>query len=62
MGVQILCPNLSCRKVLSVPSDIRGKTVKCSHCSTLFKVPGQGKMNVANALNSHLAPSSRRAS
>jgi len=35
----LLCPNLRCRKVLSVPDEVRGKTVKCQHCQTAIKVP-----------------------
>jgi hypothetical protein len=36
---QIMCPNLLCRKLLSVPEDVRGKVVKCQHCQGLLKVP-----------------------
>lgn len=39
MPVQLLCPNLRCRKFLSVPDDVRGKLVKCQHCQTMFRVP-----------------------
>ncbi|HEY1922369.1 MAG TPA: hypothetical protein VGG44_06355, partial [Tepidisphaeraceae bacterium] len=39
MAVQIICPNLRCRKILSVPDDVRGKQVKCEHCQTTFRVP-----------------------
>ena len=39
MPVQLLCPNLRCRKILSVPDDVRGKLVKCQHCQTPFRVP-----------------------
>ena len=39
MPAQVMCPNLSCRKILSVPDDTRGKVVKCQHCQTLLKVP-----------------------
>ena len=39
MAVMLLCPNLRCRKVLSVPEEVRGKTVKCQHCQTVVKVP-----------------------
>src|SRR5262245_55162977 len=35
MPVQIVCPNLRCRKLLSVPDDARGKIVKCHHCQTV---------------------------
>ena len=42
MPCQIICPNLRCRKILSVPDDVRGKLVKCQHCQTMFRVP-EGK-------------------
>jgi LSD1 subclass zinc finger protein len=39
MPIMLLCPNLRCRKLLSVPDDTRGKTVKCQHCQTMVRVP-----------------------
>ncbi|MCC6240089.1 MAG: hypothetical protein IT448_07320 [Phycisphaerales bacterium] len=39
MAVQIICPNLRCRKILSVPDEVRGKLVKCQYCQTTFRVP-----------------------
>jgi LSD1 subclass zinc finger protein len=39
MAVQLLCPNLKCRKILSVPSETRGKLVKCQYCQTMLRVP-----------------------
>lgn len=39
MAVQLICPNLRCRKILSVPDEVRGKLVKCQHCQTSFRVP-----------------------
>ena len=43
MAVQLICPNLRCRKFLSVPDEVRGKLVKCQHCQTAFRVPENGK-------------------
>lgn len=37
--VRIMCPNLTCRKVLSVPTAARGKTVRCRACSTSIRIP-----------------------
>jgi len=37
--VRIMCPNLSCRKVLAVPASARGKTVRCRNCSTSIRIP-----------------------
>lgn len=39
MSIQLICPNLQCRKILSVPDDVRGKLVKCQYCQTMFRVP-----------------------
>lgn len=39
MPVQLICPNLRCRKVLNVPEAVRGRIVKCQHCTTLLRVP-----------------------
>ena len=43
MACQLICPNLRCRKILSVPEDVRGKLVKCQHCQTMFRVPESKK-------------------
>jgi len=43
MAVQMICPNLLCRKFLSVPDSVRGKLVKCKHCQTMFRVPESPK-------------------
>lgn len=39
MPVQMICPNLRCRKFLSVPDNVRGKLVRCQHCQQMFRVP-----------------------
>lgn len=39
MSCQLICPNLRCRKILSVPAEMRGKVVRCQHCQTMFRVP-----------------------
>ncbi len=36
-----MCPNLTCRRVLAVPENLRGKTVRCKNCSTNIKVPAK---------------------
>ena len=38
-SIRIMCPNLTCRKVLGVPKIARGKSVRCKGCGTLIKVP-----------------------
>ncbi len=37
--VRIMCPNLTCRKVLSIPEMARGKTVRCKSCGTNIRIP-----------------------
>jgi hypothetical protein len=39
MAVQMICPNLRCKKFLSVGDEHRGKLVRCQACSTDFRVP-----------------------
>jgi hypothetical protein len=39
MPCQLICPNLRCRKILSVPEEVRGRLVKCQFCQTMFRVP-----------------------
>jgi hypothetical protein len=48
MAVQLICPSLRCRKILSVPDDVRGKLVKCQHCQSMFRVP-ERKRQTASA-------------
>ncbi|MEZ6318989.1 MAG: hypothetical protein R3B49_09595 [Phycisphaerales bacterium] len=37
--VRIMCPNLTCRKILAVPKIARGKTVRCRNCGTMIRIP-----------------------
>lgn len=37
--VRLMCPNLTCRKILAVPRSARGKTVRCRSCGTNIRVP-----------------------
>lgn len=39
MPAQLMCPNITCRKILSIPDAARGKVVRCSHCQTALRVP-----------------------
>lgn len=44
MSVQLICPNLRCRKILSVPDECRSKLVKCQFCHQPFRVPEPKKI------------------
>ena len=37
--LRIMCPNLTCKKILAVPASARGKTVRCRGCATNIRVP-----------------------
>lgn len=37
--LRIMCPSLTCRKILAVPVSSRGKTVKCKSCGGMIRVP-----------------------
>lgn len=41
--VRIMCPNLTCRKILAVPVSARGKTVRCRGCATNIRVPDKSQ-------------------
>lgn len=46
-SVRIMCPNLTCRKVLAVPASARGKTVRCRNCSTTIRIPANASTEPA---------------
>ncbi|MFA9478339.1 hypothetical protein ACERK3_08525 [Phycisphaerales bacterium AB-hyl4] len=37
--LRMICPNLKCRSVLSVPAAARGKVVRCRQCRQRVQVP-----------------------
>ncbi len=41
--LRIICPNLRCRAVLSVPGEARGKTVRCRQCGMRVRVPAPAR-------------------
>jgi hypothetical protein len=47
--LRIMCPNLTCRKILAVPQTARGKTVRCRGCGTNIRVPMTAKPESAPA-------------
>ncbi|NBC10853.1 MAG: hypothetical protein GVY24_03845 [Planctomycetes bacterium] len=40
-SIRMICPNLKCRCVLSVPPQARGKTVRCRQCGMRIQVPAE---------------------
>lgn len=45
--VRIMCPKLTCRRVLAVPTTARGKIVRCRTCGMNIKVPMGGSASAA---------------
>lgn len=37
--IRLICPNLKCRKILTVPETARGKTVRCRNCAMKIRIP-----------------------
>ena len=37
--IRIMCPNLSCQRVLAVPTAARGKVVRCRACGMNIRIP-----------------------
>lgn len=46
--IRVMCPNLKCRAILSVPSSARGKTVRCRQCGARVRIP-EPPINAADA-------------
>ncbi len=45
--VRLICPNLKCRKILSVPDSARGKKVRCRGCGMRVQIPAKEAVPVA---------------
>jgi LSD1 subclass zinc finger protein len=41
--IRIMCPNLSCQRILVVPEGARGKVVRCSMCGMNVRIPAPKK-------------------
>lgn len=37
--VHLMCPSLSCGKILAVPEQVRGRIVRCTSCGISVRVP-----------------------
>lgn len=47
--IRIMCPNLTCKRILAVPVSSRGKNVRCKNCSATIRVPEKPAAGVAPA-------------
>lgn len=45
--IRLICPNLKCRKILTVPQSTKGKTVRCRNCGIRINVPGNAPSSPA---------------
>ena len=41
--IRMICPNLRCRAILSVPGTARGRNVRCRSCGQKVAVPATSK-------------------
>lgn len=46
MALTIMCPNLRCRKILMVPTSMRGSRVRCKYCEMTLTVPKARAMHM----------------
>jgi hypothetical protein len=37
--IRIMCPNLTCKRILAVPTTARGKLVRCRGCGINLRIP-----------------------
>lgn len=59
--IRIMCPRLTCRKVLAVPTAARGRTVRCRSCGATLRVPIKGSDDAATMNKSADAPKPEQA-
>ena len=57
--LRLICPNLKCRCVLSVPQAARGKTVRCRQCGTRLAVPASAAVAAASETSPTQADAAR---
>lgn len=38
-SITLICPNLTCGKMVVAPASARNKSVRCTYCQTPFRVP-----------------------
>lgn len=48
-NIRLMCPNLKCRAILSVPGSAQGKNVRCRNCGTKIMVPSTAPASVPAA-------------
>lgn len=41
--IRLMCPNLKCKSVLSVPREARGRLIRCRSCGSTIQVPQKPK-------------------
>lgn len=54
--IRIMCPKLTCRKVLAVPVTARGLTVRCRSCGAALCVPTKQDKATMSDRNAPNAP------
>ncbi len=47
--IRIMCPNLGCQRILTVPSNARGKLVRCRSCSMTIRIPASSASSAPGA-------------
>jgi len=54
--IRIMCPNLSCQRILVVPEGARGKVVRCSMCGMNIRIPARKKDDAVAPKKGAVAP------
>ena len=47
--IRIMCPNLTCKRILAVPTVARGKLVRCRGCGINLRIPANRSVDAAPA-------------
>lgn len=39
MSIQMVCPNIQCKRIHSFPDEARGQVIRCIRCEMEFRIP-----------------------
>jgi hypothetical protein len=39
MSIQMVCPNIQCKRIHSFPNEARGQVIRCIRCEMEFRIP-----------------------
>lgn len=57
--IRIMCPNLTCKRILAVPPAARGKLVRCRGCGINLRIPANKSADAATSASGDAGAASK---